>query len=58
MLHLSAFMNLWKLFLNIKLWYFMVSKKNNLLFVWGGIEKSVLHDQLLTSLGKPLDAKQ
>ena len=32
--HLSVFSNFWKKFFQHKIWYLMVSKTNNLLFVW------------------------
>ena len=35
MSHLSIFRNFWEPFFKHKMWYLMVSKKKNLLFVWG-----------------------
>ena len=37
------------------MWYLLINKKKNPLFVEDGIEKSVPHDHYLSSLGKLLD---
>ena len=54
--HPSIFRSLRERFFDMKMWHFMVSKKNNPLFMWGWVRKSVPRDHLLSSLGKPRDA--
>ena len=49
--------NVWERILNVKMSYLMVCKKKNE-FVGGWIEKSVVCDHLLSSLGKPGDVNR
>ena len=58
MSRLSIFMNFWEPFLNMKMQYLMVNKKKNPLFVWVWDRKICPLRSLLSSLSKPLDAKQ
>ena len=58
MSHLNAFRNFWVPFFQHKMWYLMVSKKKNPLFKWGCDRKPIPRDHHLSSLSKPLDAKQ